>query len=108
MDALHGPFKSMTYSRGEKVVQQKLRAQGLARRNCNKVPPAVLNLDFSDLSTIVNGIPEDKPCNRLFDLIFTKEKIQGSWAKVGFVPFTRNCLKDKKVRNKELGHQKGR
>jgi hypothetical protein len=45
------------------------------------------------------------PCNRPFDSIFMKEKIQGSWAKVGFVPFTRNCVKDKKVR-KELGQQK--
>jgi hypothetical protein len=58
MDALYGPFKSATYARGEKVAQQKLRAQGLARRNDNKVSPGVLNLDFNDLSTIVNGTPE--------------------------------------------------
>jgi hypothetical protein len=78
-------------------------------RPCQKewgqVPPAVLNLDFNDFSTIVNGAPKDKPCNRPFDSIFTEEKILGSWAKAGFVPFSRNCLKDKKVR-KELGQQK--
>ena len=105
MDALYGPFKSATYARGEKVVQQKLRARGLARRNGNKISKAVLNLDFSDLATIVNGTPEDKPRNKPFDSIFTNEKILRSWAKVGFVPFTRNCLKDKKVR-RELGQRK--
>jgi hypothetical protein len=105
MDALYGPFKSSTYARGEKVVQQKLRARGLARRNGDKVPPAVLNLDFNDLATVVNGTPDDEPRNKPFDSIFTEEKILRSWAKVGFVPFTRNCLKDKKVR-KELGQRK--
>ena len=30
MDALYGPFKSATYARGEKVVQEKLRQRGLA------------------------------------------------------------------------------
>ncbi|KAI2497095.1 hypothetical protein MHU86_17412 [Fragilaria crotonensis] len=103
MDALYGPFKSSTYARGEKVVQQKL-SRGLARRN-GKVPPAVLNLDFNDLATVVNGTPDDEPRNKPFDSIFTEEKILRSWAKVGFVPFTRNCLKDKKVR-KELGQRK--
>ena len=44
MDALYGPFKSSMYACGEKVVQQKLRAQDLARRNGDKVPPAVLIL----------------------------------------------------------------
>jgi hypothetical protein len=33
MDALYGPFKLATYACGEKVVQEKLREQGLARRN---------------------------------------------------------------------------
>jgi hypothetical protein len=102
MDALYGPFKSATYRRGEKVVQNKLRIRGLARKNGDVVPKAVLNLDFNDLATIVNGKPEDDGCDRPFDWIFTKIKILGSWAKVGLVPFTRNCLKDKKVR-KELG-----
>ena len=105
MDALFGPFKSAMYRRGEKVVQNKLRIQGLPRKNGDIVPKAVLNLDFNDLATIVNGKPDDDECDRPFDLVFTKKKILlVSWAKVGLVPFTRNCLKDKKVR-KELGHQ---
>jgi hypothetical protein len=33
---------------------------------------------------------------------FTREKIVNAWAKIGFVPFTRNCLNDKKVWH-ELG-----
>ena len=63
---------------------------------------AVLNLDFCDLATIVNGLPDDSICDRPFDANFSKEKILSAWGKVGFVPFNRNCLKNKKVR-KELG-----
>jgi hypothetical protein len=102
MDALYGPFKSATYRRGEKVIQNKLRIRGLARRDGAVIPKAVLNLDFIDLATIVNGNPEDNEYDKPFDLVFTKTKILRSWAKVGLVPFTRNCLNDKKVR-KELG-----
>jgi hypothetical protein len=101
MDALYGPFKSATYARGEKVVQQKLRSRGLARRN-GQIQSAILNLDFSDLSSIVNGMPGDELCNRPFDCHFSKEKILWSWEKIGFVPFTRKCLENPKVR-KELG-----
>jgi hypothetical protein len=102
MDALYGPFNSATYARGEKVVQKKLRDRGLARRNGNPFQSSVLNLNFSDLATIVNGVPDDDLCDRPFDCHFTKERILWSWAKVGFVPFTRNCLRNGKVR-KELG-----
>jgi hypothetical protein len=102
MDALYGPFKSATYARGEKVVQEKLRQRGLARRNGERLPKAVLNLDFADLPTIVNGTVVDVGSDRPFDTYFTKEKILWSWSKVGFVPFTRSCLNNKRVR-KELG-----
>jgi hypothetical protein len=102
MDALYGPFKSATYSRGEKVVQQKLKERGLARRNGQQLSSAVLNLDFGDLPTIVNGKATDAIADRPFNLNFTKDKILWSWAKIGFVPFTRSCLQNKRVR-KELG-----
>lgn len=102
MDALYGPFKSATYSRGEKVVQQKLKARGLARRNGQRLSSAVLNLNFEDLPTIVNGTTTDAAADKPFDLHFTKDKILWSWAKVGFVPFTRSCLENRRVR-KELG-----
>ena len=102
MDALYGPFKSATYSRGEKVVQQKLKERGLARRNGQQLSSAVLNLDFGDLPTIVNGTDTDDVKDKPFDLHFTEDKILWSWAKIGFVPFTRSCLQNKRVR-KELG-----
>ena len=105
MDALYGPFKSATYSRGEKVVQEKLKQRGLARRNGERLRCAVLNLDFSDLPTIINGREDDKECDRPFKANFTKEKILWSWQKVGFVPFTRSCLTNKRVR-RELGQHK--
>jgi hypothetical protein len=104
MDALYGPLKSSTYARGEKVVQHKLRSRGLAQRNGDKLPPAVLNLDFNNLLTIVNGRPKDLARDRPFDFNFTEEKILWLWAKFGFVPFTRNFLNNKRVR-KELGQQ---
>ena len=102
MDALYSPFKSATYARGEKVVQHKLKERGLARRNGQQLKAAVLNLDFKDLPTVVNGNENDDIKDKPFDLHFTKEKILWSWAKVGFVPFTRSCTKNRRVR-KELG-----
>jgi hypothetical protein len=103
MDALYSPFKSATYARGEKVVQRKLKERGLARRNGQQLKAAaVLNLDFKDLPIVVNGNDTDDIKDKPFDLHFTKEKILWSWAKVGFVPFTRSCMKNRRVR-KELG-----
>ena len=102
MDALYGAFKSSTYARGEKVIQEKLRIRGLARRNNEVQQGAALNLDFCDLATIVNGVPGNHIKDRPFDCHFSKEKILPSWAKIGFAPFTRRCLTNVKVR-KELG-----
>jgi hypothetical protein len=56
MDALYGPLKSATYARGEKVVQAKLKQRGLARKNGERLQSAVLNLDFSNLPTIVRTL----------------------------------------------------
>ena len=102
MDALYGPFKTATYARGETVLQQKMKQRGLARRNGQQLSSVVLNLDFSDLATIVNGTATDSISDKPFDLHFNKEKILWSWAKIGFVPFTRSCLMNRRVR-KELG-----
>jgi hypothetical protein len=45
-----------TQARGEKVVQAKLKQQGLAKKNHGKrLQCAVLSLDFSDFPTIING-----------------------------------------------------
>ena len=103
MDQLYGAFKSATYARGEKVVQKKLKLRGIARRTGERQQQAAaLSLDFSDLATIMNGGPNDPLTDRPFDCHFSKAKILSSWAKVGFVPFTRKCLSNPKVR-KELG-----
>jgi hypothetical protein len=94
MDSLYGPFKSATYSCGEKVVQQKLKERGLARRNGRQLSSAVLNLNYEDLPTIMNGTVSDAVADKPFDLHFTKDKILWSWAKIGFVPLTRTCLEN--------------
>ena len=107
MDALYGAFKSATYARGELVLMDKMRKRGLAARNGNArvaaaAAASILTLGFEDLATIVNGNADDDLSGRPFDKNFTKEKIIQAWCKVGFVPFTRNCLSHKKVRH-ELG-----
>jgi hypothetical protein len=73
-------------------VQCKLRSRSLAQRNDDRVPSAVLNLDFNDLATIVKGQPDDEVTNRPFDCHVTTERILRLWGKVGFVPFTMNYL----------------
>jgi hypothetical protein len=86
------------------VVQEKLRQPGLARRTGEQLQgAATLNRDFSDLATIVNGVPDDRLCDRPFDCHFTKGKVLASWANiVWFVPFSRSYLNNVKVL-KELG-----
>jgi len=77
MDALYGPFKSAaTYARGEKVVQAKLKQQrGLARKNGERLQCLLLNLDFSNLPTIVNGTSDDNELARpSFQCTFQKGK----------------------------------
>ena len=77
-----GPFKLATYSRGKKVVQEKLKQRGLAIRNGERLPCAVQNLDFGDQSTIVNGTPDDSDGDRPFKTHFTKEKILWLWRRL--------------------------
>lgn len=101
MDALYGPFKSATYARGEDLAAKKLKERGIAMR-AGEAVTATLTLDFNDLATIVNGTADDPVEMKPFDKIFTKPQILSSWDKIGFVPFTRRCLENKKVRS-ELG-----
>ena len=61
-------------------------------------------MGFEDLATVVNGKHDDEIGMKPFAKNFTKDKILASWSKVGFVPFTRNCIKSKKVRH-ELGQR---
>ena len=64
----------------------------------------LVSMGFDDLATVVNGKQDDEIGMKPFATNFTKEKILASWSKVGFVPFTRNCIKSKKVRH-ELGQR---
>jgi hypothetical protein len=125
MDALYGAFKSATYARGEVILIEKMRDQANHRSRmleeeadeddeATEEEPAdgantgraegVLSLGFNDLATVVNGRENDDVSLKPFDKCFTKEKILGSWRKVGFIPFTRSCLSNKRVRH-ELGQQ---
>lgn len=86
-------------------MHEKRQQRCLARRRGEQLKgAATLNLDFSDLATIVNGVPNDRLCDRPFDCHFTKEKVLPSWVKVGFVLFTCNYLNNVKVQ-KELGQR---
>ena len=101
MDALYGAFKSATYARGEAVLMQKIKDRGHLRATTPTARGAasILSLGFDDLATIVNGNENDDLSMKPFLESFTKEKILGAWKKIGFVPFTRNCMLDKKVRH---------
>ena len=64
----------------------------------------MLTLGFEDLATIVDGKPGEDIAMKPFTRHFSSEKILGGWEKVGFVPFTRKCVFDKKVRH-EVGQK---
>ena len=106
MDAPYGAFKSATYSCGEIILTQRLQMRGLQNVAAHqahqqdadadndgvagRVVPQPLVMNFDDLATIVDGNVDDaielKPFTRSFTFL-------GSWPKVGFVPFTRACVK---------------
>ena len=52
------------------------------------------------MATIVNGEEDDPIDMKPFDKFFSKVMILRSWFKIGLVPFTRECLQNKKVRHK--------
>jgi hypothetical protein len=130
MDALYGVFKSATYARGEVILTDRLRLKGLQTTARAAAAAAeeddddnnndeeeegdgepqsrgvTVSMGFEDLSTVVNGKQGDLLENRPFDRNFTKAKISASWVKVGFVPFTRNCVKHKKVRHERGQREK--
>ena len=76
------------------ATKKALKDLGIAMK-----PPTLGN---DDLSYIVNGCEGEKLNDRPFDFTFTKERILNANARVGYVPFTRACLKNKHVRH-DLG-----
>lgn len=106
MDALYGPFKSASYARGEMILIEKIKNRGMLRATPGATgASSILSLGFDDLATIVNGKESDALSMKPFAKSFTKDKIVRAWEKIGFVPFTRKCLENKKVRH-ELGQTK--
>jgi hypothetical protein len=103
MDALYGPFKTATYAQGEHVLMEKIKEQGM---QCGAAVPgaSILSLGFDNFATIVDGKTGDDISLKPFTKHFTEEKVLRAWAKVGFVPFTRRCMTDKKVCH-ELGQE---
>ena len=58
-----------------------------------------VSLNSSDLSLIINGEEGDNIKDRPFTKTFNLDSIKKSWDNIGFVPFTRKCLENKKVRH---------
>ena len=84
------------------MLMEKIKERGM---RCGIAPlpgASILSLGFDNLATIVDGKTGDDTSLKPFTKHFTEEKILKAWAKVGFVPFTRHCITDKKVRH-ELG-----
>ena len=59
----------------------------------------VIGLDNNDLSTMINGYPNDAIEKKPFDRAFTKERIKDAFYNVCYIPFTRRCLSNSKVRH---------
>jgi hypothetical protein len=110
MDVIYQGFKSATYARGEALLMQKLMLRGREqqenRRRNNGLVAAPLAIGFEELAIVVNGVDGDPIDMKPFTKFFTRDRIVNSWEKVGFVPFTRRCTFNKKVRH-ELGQQGG-
>jgi len=79
------------------------QAASLEANNCKR--KVAVNLDNDDLGVIVNGYPDDKIDDKPFDKCFTKEIVLKGWGRVGYCPFTREALKNPKLRL-ELGQTK--
>ena len=82
-------------------MMRKIKERGV-RQGTRDPGPAIVSLGFEDLATIVDGNDGDDVSMKPFSKCFTTEKVLRAWKKIGFVPFTRRCLYDKKVRH-ELG-----
>ena len=110
MDGLYETFKGMcdrsaqnvftwkVYDRSWAVekLRNKDREDGFVEADEKIIKPAQLN--NNNLPEITNGKPGYPVENKLFDYCFTHAKIFNSWLNIGFVPFSQNPLKHKKVR----------
>lgn len=93
--------KTLNHSQAEDD-EEDPQAQSLEIKEALKdlsvvIKPPTLNNE--DLGCIVNGREGENLCDRPFDFTFTREIIPSANARVGFVSFTRACLKNKNVRH---------
>ena len=57
-------------------------------------------LTNDNISSIVNGLSFTTPIQDTFVSTFTQDKITNCFSRVGYVPFTINCLKSPYIRHK--------
>ena len=104
MDDIFQDFKSKTDQKAQVIFTWKTYEHAMQLRDRATNPEAGVevvpaHLTNSDLHEMINGRPDEPIKERPFDATFTPKGIWGSWAQIGFVPFTRNALSHKKVRH---------
>ena len=110
MDNLYEIFKGMTnttlqevFTRKtyERAMEVKKRAAELEKGNVDVDVKAIkpAQLDNYDLSETIDGKPGYGIKKRPWSYCFTPPKIFRSWLNIRFTPFTRQALRNKKVRH---------
>ena len=106
MDDLYREYKGCCRQKTQIVFQKKVfDRMMMIRDNSNIEDPTKkhvikpVTLNPSDLSMMINGEEVDDVKDRPFLKTFNLERIKKSWENIGFVPFTRKCLDNKKVRH---------
>ena len=103
MDDQFGSYKGACRISAQRCYNEKLWERMLKikekRSNPNIVVPSTCSLSPADLSMITNGKEDDPIDQKPFDKVFTKKNNLKAWSNIGFVPFTRKALKNKKVRH---------
>ena len=106
MDDLYREYKGCCRQKTQEVFQKKVFDRMMKiRENAYIVDPKKkhvvkpVSLNPSDLSRMINGEEGDNIKDRPFTKTFNLDSIKKSWDNIGFVPFTRKCLENKKVRH---------
>ena len=103
------PYRSRTQKVfSDKIYEKMLKIRANNARQTDEEPKVVkpVNLNQADIPAIVMGKEGDSIEDRPFLKVFTKDRMKKAWDNIGFVPFTRKCLSNKKVRHK-LRESKG-
>ena len=103
MDDMYTSYKGLCKVSTQRCYNAKLHTRMLAirERRINKdltVSSKAIALYPDDIPMITNGLPGDHPSKSPFKTCFSKTNILKSWSNIGFIPFTRKCLKNKSIR----------